>query len=84
MPAKVSQHGEPGLHAWLRGVIDGLGLRRPVLIVESHFAELALRFARSDPERVGGLVIFGAGSAVGDDAEEGVVALLKASAGGVA
>lgn len=82
VPAEVPRYGESGLQAWLQGVIDGFGVSGPVLIIESELAELVLRFARNDPARVGGVIIVDPRSAADEDLDQGIVALLRASAGG--
>lgn len=45
--------------AWLRGLIDGLGLQRPAVIAAPGYAELARDFAINDSDRVGGLILLG-------------------------
>lgn len=42
---------------WLRGVVDGLGLDRPDLVVDADLADLARGFARRDPGRAGDVLI---------------------------
>lgn len=41
---------------WLRGLIDGLGLERPLLVVDAGWLAHAKAYARVDPERVRGVV----------------------------
>jgi hypothetical protein len=52
--------------AWLRDVIDGLGLERPGLVVDEELALDALELALGDPERVRDLVVLRGGSAGGE------------------
>jgi pimeloyl-ACP methyl ester carboxylesterase len=47
----------PSFCGWLRGVIDGLGLVRPAIVVEDSLGIATLRFALTDPERVDRLVV---------------------------
>lgn len=56
-PARVQAAARGGVGAWLRDVIDGLGLHRPALVAEQGFAEAALEFAGTDPERLGRIVV---------------------------
>lgn len=50
--------GEPlAISAWLRAVIDGLGLTRPSIVADDAFAIAALGFALTDPDRVDRLVM---------------------------
>lgn len=42
--------------AWLRGVIDALGVENPLLAADDAFAAIAARFADVDPARTGGVV----------------------------
>lgn len=46
-----------GLHAWLDGVLDGLGIARAAICGHSYGAWLALTYTLHAPERVGGLVL---------------------------
>jgi pimeloyl-ACP methyl ester carboxylesterase len=41
---------------WLRDLIDGLGLDRPLLVVDDSIAEVALGFAQVEGDRVSGVV----------------------------
>lgn len=41
---------------WLRGVVDGLGLVRPDLVVSPDLAPAADAFAAGDPERAGRVI----------------------------
>lgn len=43
--------------AWLVGVVDGLGLDRPLLLVDRMDLEEAEGFARDDPDRAGGVLL---------------------------
>lgn len=43
--------------AWLPGVVDGLGLDRPALIVDPGRASLIGALARSDPHRFGPVIV---------------------------
>lgn len=43
--------------AWLRGLVDGLGLGRCALVADGSFGLAAAWFALSDPLRVAGLVL---------------------------
>lgn len=59
-PDDWSRGAEPAGEAWLgwlRGVIDGLGLASPALLVHARLAAHALRFAIADPGRVGRVAI---------------------------
>jgi pimeloyl-ACP methyl ester carboxylesterase len=47
----------PPFSAWLRGLIDGLGLVRPAIVAEESLGVAALRFALTDPARVDRLVV---------------------------
>ncbi|HEX8693341.1 MAG TPA: hypothetical protein VF746_13025 [Longimicrobium sp.] len=49
--------------AWLRDVIDGLGLARPSLVADESFGVAALHFALTDPARVGRLALVRSGAA---------------------
>lgn len=42
---------------WLCGVVDGLGLSRPDLVVDAEWGEAARRFASADPERAGRVIL---------------------------
>jgi len=42
--------------AWLRDLIEGLGLERPGIVADGCFAGAARELAREDPERVGRVV----------------------------
>jgi pimeloyl-ACP methyl ester carboxylesterase len=53
--APVQPPGVP-FSDWLRDLIDGLGLDRPYLIVDTSIAEVARGFAQVEDERVGGVV----------------------------
>lgn len=44
---------------WLCGVVDGLGLTRPDLVVDAAWSEEARRFASADPERAGRVILVG-------------------------
>ena len=44
---------------WLRGVVDGLGLDRPDLVVVESWVPAAEAFAREDPDRAGRIVPIG-------------------------
>jgi pimeloyl-ACP methyl ester carboxylesterase len=46
-----------GLEAWLRGLIDGLGLDRPALVSGTARGAALLRFVALDPDRVGRVVL---------------------------
>lgn len=61
LPAGVARAADAGLPptsvtAWLRDVIDGLGLVRPAIVADEPYALAALHFSATDPERTGGLV----------------------------
>jgi hypothetical protein len=43
--------------AWLRDVVDGLGLVRPAIVSDADFAATAFGFAVADPDRVGRLAV---------------------------
>lgn len=45
-----------GAH-WIRGIIDGLGLDRPMVITEADQAPLLLRAIARDPGRLGAVLI---------------------------
>lgn len=45
------------LGAWLRALIDGLGLEQPAVVGGIAHAHALLRFAARDPDRVGRLVL---------------------------
>jgi len=51
--------------AWLRGVIDGLGLDRPDLVVQEQLAPLIARFTATETGRVGRVTLI---AAVSDEA----------------
>jgi pimeloyl-ACP methyl ester carboxylesterase len=51
--------------AWLRDLIDGLGLDRPIVVADAAFAGHATELALVDPHRVRRLVLLS-----GDDAAE--------------
>lgn len=42
---------------WLRGVVDGLGLDRPDLVVSGALEEGARRFVEEEPDRAGRLLL---------------------------
>jgi len=48
--------------AWLRGVIDGLGLDRPDLVVQERLAPLISRFTATETGRVGRVTLVAAAS----------------------
>lgn len=51
---------EPGLAdwpRWLRGIVDGLGLDRPDLVVSAGLVDGARRFLEEDPYRAGALLL---------------------------
>lgn len=52
--------GDAAWAAWLQGVIDGLGLDRPALVVDASCADAARRLAAVDPLRVGPVLDAGA------------------------
>jgi len=47
----------PGWYEWVAGVVEGLGLRRPLLAVDRVDLDEAERFALDDPDRVGGVLL---------------------------
>lgn len=47
----------PTTPAWLRDLVDGLGLERPAVIAAPPYAELARDFTINDIDRVGGLIL---------------------------
>lgn len=55
--------GSGGWESWLRGLIDGLGLDRPPLVVDAALAPEAERCAGVDPGRIRGVVAAGQESA---------------------
>lgn len=42
--------------AWLRDLIEGLGLERPGIVADACFADAVRQLAREDPDRVGRVV----------------------------
>jgi pimeloyl-ACP methyl ester carboxylesterase len=54
--APVTPEGGQSLSKWLREVIDGLGLEKPVVVAEETLVGGLLGFALVDPGRVGGVV----------------------------
>lgn len=52
-PPREQEEGE----RWIQGLIDGLGLDRPALVVDSRLAPLVNGFVRRDPQRVGVVVL---------------------------
>ncbi len=47
--------------AWLRDLVDGLGLARPALVADRRMAPAALAFALAEPERAGPLLVLARG-----------------------
>jgi pimeloyl-ACP methyl ester carboxylesterase len=45
--------------AWLRGLIDGLGIERPAVVGGPSHGLWLLRYAEADPDRVGRLAVVG-------------------------
>lgn len=62
--------------AWLVGVVDGLGLDRPALIVDPMRASLIGALAESDPHRFGPVIVIGPG-----DRPESLVSAIRAGYG---
>ncbi len=64
-PARGEVGGGPGADgdapfgAWLRGVIDGLGLSAPALVAGPELAPAVLAFAVADPDRAERVVVLG-------------------------
>ena len=54
LPPGLARDGMPAdsFEAWLRGLIDGLGLERPALVAGAAHGLVLLRFAGLDPDRV--------------------------------
>jgi hypothetical protein len=50
--------GEGELEAWLRGLIDGLGLDRPAVVAATALGAGLLRFMALDPGRAGRIALF--------------------------
>jgi hypothetical protein len=42
---------------WLRGIIDGLGLDRPAVVVDRGLVPLVVRCLRRDPQRIGAVLV---------------------------
>jgi pimeloyl-ACP methyl ester carboxylesterase len=53
IPLVPPPEGRRDAERWLRDLIDGLGLDRPVLLAPAELAPLLLRMARRDPDRIG-------------------------------
>jgi pimeloyl-ACP methyl ester carboxylesterase len=65
LPAEVE------LEAWLRGLIDGLGLDQPALVASTAIGAGLLRFVALDPGRAGRLALFQTPPPTGVAATEG-------------
>lgn len=62
-PEPCASPGRLATSAWLRDVIDGLGLPRPGLVADESFGVAALHFALTDPARVSRVALVRCGAA---------------------
>lgn len=59
LPPQADGRESTATPAWLRDLIDGLGLERPAVIAAPAYAELTRDFAINDRDRMGGLILLG-------------------------
>jgi hypothetical protein len=57
--APTQPRSDPSFDAWLRDLIDGLGLLRTTLVADEPLVGAALAFAQVEPERVGAFISVG-------------------------
>lgn len=57
-PARLADGGDDAFHAWLRDLLDGLGLDGVTLVADGAIAAPALAFALADPLRVRRVALF--------------------------
>lgn len=55
---------DPEWHAWIQGLVDGLGLDRPALVVDPGAGSIVRRLTATDPDRFGPVVDSGTAAAV--------------------
>ena len=63
-PAGVGELGEAGWREWLRGLVDGLGVDRPALVVDAGLEASVLRAVDGDPDRYGPVIAAGTAAEV--------------------
>lgn len=73
-----SDDTDPPLSAWLRDLIDGLGLVRPGLVVCHAFGPAALAFSRMDPDRAGALIALSRDASAPDGAAMPIDEMIRA------
>ncbi len=81
-PLRTPPSGPTNGAHWIRGIIDGLGLERPMVVAEAEQAPLLLRAIARDPEQIGAVLLLPA-DVPGEGARrvEGTLALLHSLLG---